>query len=84
MAAWFLCLAQLPFIINFFWTLWRGKKTPENPWHATTVEWDTPTPPPHGNFSRPVQIHRGPYEYSVPGHSADFTMQTQPEKGAKH
>ena len=84
MAAWFLCLAQLPFIINFFWTLWRGKKTPENPWHATTVEWDTPTPPPYGNFSRPVQIHRGPYEYSVPGHSADFTMQTQPEKGAKH
>jgi cytochrome c oxidase subunit 1 len=84
MGAWFLCLAQLPFIINFFWSIRGGKKSPENPWQATTVEWDTPTPPPHGNFTKPVQIFRGPYEYSVPGHSADFTMQTQSEKGSKH
>jgi cytochrome c oxidase subunit 1 len=84
MGAWFLCLAQIPFIINFFWSMRHGKKSPDNPWHATTVEWDTPTPPPHGNFPKPVQVHRGPYEYSVPGHEADFTRQTEPEKGSKH
>jgi cytochrome c oxidase subunit 1 len=84
MGAWFLCLAQIPFIINFFWSIRNGKKSSDNPWQATTVEWDTPTPPPHGNFSGPVHVHRGPYEYSVPGHGTDFTRQTDPEKGSKH
>jgi cytochrome c oxidase subunit 1 len=85
MGAWFLFLAQIPFIINFFWSMSHGKKvSSDNPWDATTVEWDTPTPPPHGNFTKPIEIHRGPYEYSVPGHPTDYTLQTQPEKGPKH
>src|SRR6266568_2386238 len=78
-AAWFLGLAQLPFIINFFYSMFKGRKvTSDNPWGSTTIEWQTPTPPPHGNFARPVEAHRGPYEYSVPGAAADFTPQTQP------
>jgi cytochrome c oxidase subunit 1 len=77
-AAWALGLAQIPFIINFFMSMRKGKKvTSDNPWKATTVEWQTPTPPPHGNFTRPVEVHRGPYEYSVPGQVADFTPQSQ-------
>ncbi|PYJ00918.1 MAG: cytochrome C oxidase subunit I, partial [Verrucomicrobia bacterium] len=83
--AWFLCLAQIPFIINLFWSMRHGKKIPsDNPWQATTIEWQTPTPPPHGNFDKPLEVHRGPYEYSVPGHAEDFTPQTEPEKLAKH
>jgi cytochrome c oxidase subunit 1 len=78
-AAWFLGLAQLPFIINFFYSMFNGRKvTSDNPWGSTTIEWQTPTPPPHGNFARPVAAHRGPYEYSVPGAATDFTPQTQP------
>src|SRR4030095_10912615 len=78
-AAWALGLAQIPFIINFFWSLLKGKKvSSDNPWEATTIEWQTPTPPPHGNFDKPVADNRGPYEYSVPGHAKDFTPQTQP------
>jgi cytochrome c oxidase subunit 1 len=78
-AAWFLGLAQLPFIINFFYSMFKGRKvTSDNPWGSTTIEWQTPTPPPHGNFARPVAAHRGPYEYSVPGAATDFTPQTQP------
>ncbi|MDQ3622193.1 MAG: cbb3-type cytochrome c oxidase subunit I [Verrucomicrobiota bacterium] len=78
-AAWLLGLAQLPFIFNFFWSLWWGKRvTSDNPWHATTVEWDTPTPPPHGNFTKPIHVYRGPYEYSVPGASKDYTPQSEP------
>jgi cytochrome c oxidase subunit I len=84
-AAWGLGLAQLPFIINFFWSMRRGRKvTSDNPWGATTLEWQTPTPPPHGNFDRPMEAHRGPYEYSVPGHDKDFTPQNEPEKHKKH
>jgi cytochrome c oxidase subunit 1 len=83
--AWFLGIAQIPFIINFFWSIRNGKKVEsDNPWNATTIEWQTPTPPPHGNFSKPIEVHRGPYEYSVPGHARDFTPQSESEKGSKH
>jgi cytochrome c oxidase subunit 1 len=72
---------QLFFIINFFWSIKKGKKVnSDNPWDATTLEWDTPTPPPHGNFIKPLEVFRGPYEYSVPGKSRDFVPQTEPEK----
>ena len=50
----------------------------DNPWEATTLEWQTPTPPPHGNFATEPHVYRGPYEYSVPGHRSDFTPQNVP------
>ena len=79
-AAWALGLAQLPFIWNFFYTIFAGPKAPnDNPWEATTLEWQTPTPPPHGNFTQEPVVYRGPYEYSVPGAKRDFTPQNQPE-----
>ena len=75
-AAWALGLSQIPFILNFFISIFRGRKvTSDNPWGATTLEWQTPTPPPHGNFTKPIEAHRGPYEYSVPGASADYVPQ---------
>jgi cytochrome c oxidase subunit I len=78
-AAWLLGLAQIPFIINFFWSIKRGKKVEsDNPWGATTLEWQTPTPPPHGNFDKEPSVHRGPYDYSVPGAKTDHTPQNQP------
>jgi len=74
-------IAQVPFILNFFWSIKHGKPAgSDNPWQATTLEWQTPTPPPHGNFATPPQVYRGPYEYSVPGHDRDFTPQNEPEK----
>jgi cytochrome c oxidase subunit I len=77
-AAWLLGLSQIPFIINFFWSMKRGKKVEsDNPWGATTLEWQTPTPPPHGNFVQEPVAHRGPYDYSVPGAKTDFTPQNQ-------
>lgn len=74
-SAWILGLAQIPFIINFFMSLRGEKVSSDNPWDATTLEWATPTPPPHGNFTMPITVHRGPYEYSVPGHKTDFSPQ---------
>ena len=76
-SAFLLGLAQIPFIINFCASIWIGRKSGDNPWDATTVEWDTPTPPPHGNFIKDISVHRGPYEYSVPGADKDFTPQTE-------
>jgi cytochrome c oxidase subunit 1 len=83
-SAFLLCAAQLPFIINFCYSIFKGKKVPnDNPWDSTTVEWDTPSPPGHGNFTKEIAIYRGPYEYSVPGADKDFTPQTEPPKPEK-
>jgi cytochrome c oxidase subunit 1 len=70
-------IAQIPFIINIFWSIRHGEKVGDNPWSATTVDWQTPTPPPHGNFTSEPHIVRGPYEYSVPGHPGDFLPQAE-------
>jgi cytochrome c oxidase subunit 1 len=74
-SAWGLALAQIPFIINFFASMRKTETAAENPWRATTLEWATPTPPPHGNFLEPPQVYSGPYEYSVPGAENDFSPQ---------
>jgi cytochrome c oxidase subunit 1 len=73
--AWLLALAQVPFIINFFWSMVAGRKVGSNPWEATTLEWAAPSPPPHGNFETVPVVYCGPYEYSVPGRSRDFCPQ---------
>jgi cytochrome c oxidase subunit 1 len=76
MGAWTLALAQVPFVINLFGSLWKGRKvTSDNPWHATTLEWATPTPPGHGNFEFEPAVYRGPYEYSRPDHDEDYLPQ---------
>jgi len=77
-AAWSLAIFQIPFIINFFVSIRKGKKVGDNPWDATTLEWATSSPPPHGNFIRPVEVYRGPHEYSVPGAARDFLPQNDP------
>ena len=75
--AWIMALFQIPFIFNFFWSIWKGERTDANPWQATTLEWAAPSPPPHGNFTTPPQVYRGPYEYSVPGAPRDFVPQSE-------
>jgi cytochrome c oxidase subunit 1 len=77
-----MAVAQIPFIINFFWSIWGGRKiTSDNPWNATTMEWNTPTPPPHGNFIKEPVAYRGPYEYSLPGVESDYTPQWEKSPG---
>lgn len=79
--AWGLALAQIPFIINFFWSIYKGEKAKnDNPWEATTLEWAAPNCPPHGNFEKPVKVYRGPYEYSVPGCKTDYCPQFEEEE----
>jgi cytochrome c oxidase subunit 1 len=73
--AWTLGMFQIPFIFNFFWSIWNGEKVGDNPWQATTIEWAAPSPPPHGNFLGVPEAYRGPYEYSVPGAAKDFWPQ---------
>ncbi len=67
-SSWLLGVFQIIFFINFWMSLFKGKKVEnDNPWEATTLEWQTPTPPGHGNFETVPVVYRDPYEYSVPG-----------------
>ncbi len=77
-SAFLLMAAQLPFIVNLFWSLFRGPKAPINPWRDNSLEWTVPSPPPHGNFVAAPTVYRGPYEYSVPGEAEDFLPQDRP------
>ena len=69
--------AQVVFLFNFLWSLFRGDRVEEyNPWRATTLEWSMGSPPPRGGFGagQPV-VYRGAYEFSVPGVAQDFIPQ---------
>jgi len=77
--------AQFLFLINLFWSMFKGPKASDNPWESTTLEWTTTTPPPHDNFGgkTPV-VNHGPYEYGVPGAAKDYIMQTDPPDNKAH
>jgi cytochrome c oxidase subunit 1 len=73
----FVALVQLIFLFNLVWSLFKGKKAGDNPWEATSLEWQTETTPPgHGNWGKNLPIcHRWAYDYSVPGYEQDFLPQ---------
>ncbi|RDI15821.1 cbb3-type cytochrome c oxidase subunit I [Flavobacterium sp. AG291] len=72
---------QLVFLWNFFYSIFKGKKAPQNPWRSTTLEWTTPVEHIHGNWPGEIpEVFRWPYDYSKPGHDEDFVPQTVPMK----
>ena len=77
-----LAAVQIFFVVNFFWSIFKGEKVGANPWKSNTLEWtDAPSPPvAHGNFPKLPQVYRGPYEYSSPGQDEDFLPQSQPQE----
>src|SRR5829696_3687943 len=79
-AAFIVGFAQMVFLFNLVWSLFRGKESGPNPWRATTLEWQTPeTPPGHGNFGKELPVvYRWAYDYSVPGAARDFIPQNEP------
>ncbi|MBX7115829.1 MAG: cbb3-type cytochrome c oxidase subunit I [Myxococcaceae bacterium] len=74
---------QVVFLVNFFYSMFKGPKAPANPWHANTLEWAAPSPPPHGNFPEGLPtVYRGPYEYSHPDRKEDYWPQHIAPEGA--
>jgi cytochrome c oxidase subunit 1 len=71
--------AQFIFLFNFFYSMFRGPKSEQNPWGSNTLEWTTPMANTHGNWPGPLPVvHRWPYDYSKPGKERDFVPQTIP------
>ena len=73
-------VAQLLFVINFFMSIFRGRKvTVKNPWGSPTLEWTTPINPGHGNWDGEIpEVYRWPYDYRDDGNGNDFIPQTMP------
>ncbi len=77
-SAFALGVAQIFFAINFFWSLFAGKKAPLNPWQANTLEWIALSPPPHLNWGDKIPtVYRGPYEYASAEVEEDYLPQNR-------
>ncbi len=77
---------QLLFVMNFFYSIFKGRKvTTQNPWGSNTMEWTTPIRPGHGNWPGEIpEVHRWAYDYGKDGR--DFIPQTEPvgEEESRH
>lgn len=72
-------LAQLIFVFNFFYSMYRGRKSVQNPWKSNTIEWTAPVEHIHGNWPGELPtVHRWPYDYGKPNADDDFIPQTTP------
>jgi cytochrome c oxidase subunit 1 len=61
-----LFVAQLPFVLNFFASLFGRVRAGHNPWRVGTLEWTVPSPPPYHNFDVIPTVVRGPHELGNP------------------
>jgi len=78
-AAFVTVAAQFLFLFNFFYSMYRGKKAPQNPWRSNTLEWTAPIEPGHGNWPGEIpKVYRWPYDYSKPGAEEDYIPQHIP------
>ncbi len=61
-----LALGYLLPLLYLPWSLARGPRAPANPWDATGLEWQTPSPPPAKNFYATPVVTVAPYNYTEP------------------
>ncbi len=67
-SSFFLGASILVFVINFVWsTVFARVREEGNPWGSRSLEWQTSSPPPPGNFAQVPVVLSGPYDYGVPG-----------------
>jgi len=52
-------------LIYLLWSLRYGKLAGDNPWHATGLEWQTPSPPTTFNFPKTPVVKHEAYDYDA-------------------
>jgi cytochrome c oxidase subunit 1 len=52
-------------IVYLVWSMRYGPKASANPWNATGLEWQTPSPPPTHNFDRVPVVTQEAYDYEA-------------------
>jgi cytochrome c oxidase subunit 1 len=71
LGAYCMAVSTIPFVINVFWSLWKGEKAGRNPWRAFTLEWQTTSPPAIENFEEEPILWTGPYDYGTDEEAID-------------
>ena len=67
------------FFFNLGWSFFKGRRSPPNPWGATTLEWAMISPASVADLPDDgVTIYRNPYEYGASGKARDYVMQHEP------
>jgi cytochrome c oxidase subunit 1 len=66
MFAFSLAVFQIPFVINWFKSIWWGEAAGDNPWEVGTLEWTVSSPPPNYNFDTCPEVFTGPHEFANP------------------
>jgi cytochrome c oxidase subunit 1 len=61
--SWFLAAGLLYSAHYLAKAMRKGPAAGANPWRSLTLEWQTPSPPPHENFEKTPQVESWPYEY---------------------
>lgn len=61
--SWLIGIGFLISLYTIIKSLMSGAPAPMNPWGSKTLEWLTPSPPPHHNFDDEPVVTAGPYEY---------------------
>jgi cytochrome c oxidase subunit 1 len=61
-----LAVAYLMPMVYLTWSLFYGDRAPANPWDATGLEWQTPSPPRTENFASTPVVTEPPYHYPLP------------------
>jgi cytochrome c oxidase subunit 1 len=71
-------LSTLVFLFNYFYSIYRGPKSEQNPWRSNTLEWTAPVEHMHGNWPGDIpEVHRWAYDYSKPGKEGDYIIPGQ-------
>jgi cytochrome c oxidase subunit I len=52
-------------LVYFLWSVRAGKKADANPWAATGLEWQVPSPPSPHNFDSAPVVEEDPYAYAT-------------------
>jgi cytochrome c oxidase subunit I+III len=79
--AYVLAFGVLLFVVNFVWSLRRGRDAGIDPWRAPTLEWSVPSPPPQYTFLEPPVV-RSLYPLWDPGESPPG-VETAADRGVR-
>lgn len=61
--SWFLAVGFIVVGVALLKAIKSGPKSGDNPWEAKTLEWASPSPPPHENFIGTPECTEWPYNY---------------------